>query len=240
MLTGLNFQYKNSKNPTLRNITLTISAGQKIAFIGESGSGKSTLLGILAGLFKDVGCEIKVDGRMSNMSAITSLCVLLPQEPEIFENTIAYNIGLGIPKAGKEIKKALVLSRFDEVLTRLGGSLKSEAKEKGLNISGDEKQRLALARGILAMKNSKLILLDEPTSSIDVNNENDIYDAIFTEFKNKTIISAVHHLNLVDKFDYIYVFADGCIVEHGTPAALKCRQGLFADMLKKYIYQSKV
>lgn len=108
----------------------------------------------------------------------------------VFENTIVYNIGLGIPQAGKEIKKAL-----------------------------------ALSRGILAMKNSKLILLDEPTSSIDVNNENDIYDAIFTEFKNKTIISAAHHLNLVDKFDYIYVYADGCIVEHGTPAALKYRQG---------------
>lgn len=145
------------------------------------------------------------------LSQFVGMCFALVKP--VFENTIAY---------------------------KLGGSLKSEAKEKGLNISGDEKQRLALARGILATKNSKLILLDEPTSSIDVNNENDIYDAIFTEFKNKTIISAAHHLNLVDKFDYIYVFADGCIVEHGTPAALKYRQSLFADMLKKYIYQSKV
>ena len=94
--------------------------------------------------------------------------------------------------------------------------IKTNVMEKGVSLSGGEKQRLALARGLLAARNSDIILMDEPTSSVDSVNEVKIHDNIFKEFKDKTIISSIHRLNLLNKFDYIYMFDDGKIVAEGT------------------------
>ncbi len=236
-ISNLYFAYENAKTKKkmeFKNICLDLPKGKKIAFIGESGSGKSTILGILAGLFSDVKANVLIDNKNYHINAISDLAMLIPQEPEIFENTIKYNIDLDSRYPAATLKKAIKMSKFDAVLKNSHCSLKTDAKEKGLNLSGGEKQRLALARGILAMKDRKIVLLDEPTSSIDKNNENLIYDSILKEFSKKTIIAAVHNLKLVQKFDYVYVFSKGKIIEHGTPKKLQKNNGYFFKMYKKF------
>jgi ABC-type multidrug transport system fused ATPase/permease subunit len=105
--------------------------------------------------------------------------------------------------------------------------------EKGVSLSGGERQRLALARGILAAEKSDIVLLDEPTSSVDSINEIRIHEQLFEEFKNKTIISSIHRLHLLDKFDYIYLFSNGKIVGQGTLEEIK-RNPIFNTMWRKY------
>jgi ABC-type multidrug transport system fused ATPase/permease subunit len=112
--------------------------------------------------------------------------------------------------------------------------LNTDIREKGVNLSGGEKQRLALARGILAAKNSSILLLDEPTSSVDAHNELLIYEQIFRTFHDKCILSSIHRLHLLDLFDYVYVMGQGQIVQQGTFEELRRQPGLFAVLWKKY------
>ena len=231
---SLSFMYPDKKETQLDNISIHIKRGEKIAFVGESGSGKSTMLGLLAGMLDWQDGIININGKKSKISALYERTTFVPQDPEIFAESILYNITFGdnIPKS--QIQDVIKMSRFDDVMRRAKITFADSATEKGLNLSGGEKQRLALARGVLAMRGADIILLDEPTSSIDVYNENLIYDSIFRRFRGCTIISSVHKLNIIDKFDYIYVFKDGKIVERGTPAQLARAQGQFAKMMKKY------
>ena len=130
---------------------------------------------------------------------------LIPQEPEIFATTIRENITVGVDRSLKEIKKFTDLARFTVVAERLPKKFESSIVEKGVNLSGGEKQRLALARGLMACQDKSIVLLDEPTSSVDFRNEMQIYQNIFAEFKDKAIIS-IHRLHLL-LFDHIYAFA---------------------------------
>jgi len=158
---------------------------------------------------------------------------LIPQDPEIFNNTIKYNITMDLNVKKDELKKAIKMARFKDVVKRLDKGLKTNVLEKGVSLSGGEKQRLALARGLLAARKSDIILLDEPTSSVDSMNEMKIHDNIFKEFKNKTIISSIHRLHLLNKFDYIYMFDKGKIIGQGTLKELK-QNPRFKIIWKKY------
>jgi ABC-type multidrug transport system fused ATPase/permease subunit len=117
---------------------------------------------------------------------------------------------------------------------KLPNGLKSSIVEKGVNLSGGEKQRLALSRGLLASEDKEIILLDEPTSSVDSKNELLIYQNIFNRFKNKTIISSIHRLHLLPLFDQIYFFKNGKIIASGDYRQLKRRSSEFQMMLRKY------
>ena len=125
---------------------------------------------------------------------------------------------LGFKK--EELMKDIALARFSSVLKRLPKGLKTDISEKGVNLSGGEKQRLALARGIFAAKTSDFILLDEPTSSVDMGNERAIYEGLLKRFADRCIISSIHKLHLLPLFRYVYVFRNGNVVAEGTPAAL--------------------
>ncbi len=202
----------------LEDVSIKLEKGKKIAFIGESGSGKSTLLALLRGLYpsKD-GVKVKIDHQNYNdLNIISDHVTLFPQEPEIFENTIEYNISLGLNYEASEISRICKAVHFENVVAQLPNGLQSSIKEKGVNLSGGQKQRLALARGVFAAKTSDLILLDEPTSSVDPKTEMNIYDALFEEFKDKIVVSALHRLHLLPKFDYVYVLDKGKIVDEGT------------------------
>ena len=233
-INDVNFKYPKKKEYQLKNISLHIERGQKIAFVGESGSGKSTMLGLLAGCLDWQSGFVNINGKKNNICALSDCITFVPQEPEIFAESILYNITFGDKIPNEKVNSAINISRFNEVMERAKITLQDDATEKGLNLSGGEKQRLALARGVLAMENADIILLDEPTSSVDVYNENLIYDAIFDKFKNSTIISSVHKLNIINKFDYIYVFKEGKIVEHGTYDELIKLDGYFMKMIKKH------
>jgi ABC-type multidrug transport system fused ATPase/permease subunit len=172
-----------------------------------------------------------VDGREKGpLDIISSHVTLFPQEPEIFENTIAYNITLGLPFPEDEINRICDAAHFSEVVALLPQGLQSKIQEKGVNLSGGQKQRLALARGILAARDSDLVLLDEPTSSVDPKTEMLIYEKLFREFNDKVVVSSLHRLHLLPHFDYIYVMAHGRIVAEGSFEGLRAESPIFQEM----------
>jgi len=221
------------KAHSLHSLNLRIRRGERIAFIGESGSGKSTLLSLLRGLYDaESGAEMIVDGSENlPLESIAEAVTLFPQDPEIFENTIAYNITLGLPFDSWEIQAVCDTAQFSSVIEKLPNGLESNIQEKGVNLSGGQKQRLALARGVLAARSSQLILLDEPTSSVDPKTEALIYDNMFEEFKDKAVLSALHRLHLLPKFDYIYILKDGRLIDEGTFGTLNKNSKIFHDLM---------
>ncbi|MEH6304317.1 ABC transporter ATP-binding protein [Olivibacter sp. CPCC 100613] len=236
---GLNFSHTETyssgqKAHSLHNIHLTIQRGQKIALIGESGSGKSTLMAILRGLYTHQSdTQIRLDNNtLIDAASLADAVTLFPQEPEIFENTIKHNITLGLSFRDEEVMEVCRIAHFAEVVQTLPKGLESHIQEKGVNLSGGQKQRLALARGILAARSSSIILLDEPTSSIDPKTEVKIYQHLFEEFKEKVLISSLHRLYLLPYFDYIYILQDGRIVDEGTFNNLKVRSLIFDELWK--------
>lgn len=243
---------------SLHDLQFTIRRGRRIALIGESGSGKSTLLALLRGLYlPEPGMEIEVDppgapgtnpanpttpgttpanpGSTNSdtqawLDRLNEAVTLFPQEPEIFENTLAYNITLGLPFSEQEIFQVCESAHFTEVVRQLPQGLETDIREKGVNLSGGQKQRLALARGILAARDSSVVLLDEPTSSVDPRTEAMIYEGLFKAFADKAIISSVHRLHLLPGFDYIYVLHQGRIVAEGSFGHLRDNSPVFHEL----------
>jgi ATP-binding cassette, subfamily B, bacterial len=221
-ISHLHFVYKDDEKRSqhLSDVTMTLRRGEKIAFIGESGSGKSTMMTLIRGLYDADSGEVRCDGveLPHGLRDVGSDVTLIPQDPDIFENTIEYNITLDTDQETSEVEEDVRLARFGSVVDRLSKGLKTNTAEKGVNLSGGEKQRLALARGFFAAKNRSIILLDEPTSSVDPENEKAIYENLFTRFSDRCIISSVHKPYLLPMFDRVYQFADGKIVRSGPPA----------------------
>lgn len=222
-ISGLNFSHRETTSAGVRapqnihQLHLSLERGKRVALIGASGSGKSTLLALLRGLYEpEAGLELLIDGRPGTLATLNETVTLFPQEPEIFENTVAYNITLGLPFPEQDVQAACDQARFDEVIAQLPNGLESNIQEKGVNLSGGQKQRLALARGVLAARESKVVLLDEPTSSVDSKTEAQIYEKLFQTFRDKGMVSALHRLHLLRYFDYIYVLDRGSIVGEGT------------------------
>ena len=160
---------------------------------------------------------------------------LIPQDPEIFSTTIRENITLGVDYTDEEIQIFTDMASFTDVVLRLPKGLESNIVEKGVNLSGGEKQRLALARGLLASQDKDIILLDEPTSSVDFHNELQIYENIFSSLPDKTIISSIHRLHLLSLFDTIFFFKDGKIIAQGNLAQLKKSSTDFKKLRARYL-----
>lgn len=121
-------------------------------------------------------------------------------------------------------------AHFADVVDKLPKGLESNIQEKGVNLSGGQKQRLALARGIIAARTSGIVLLDEPTSSIDPKTEAMIYDKMFVKFRGKAIVSTLHRLHLLTKFDYVYILRDGHLIDEGTFKNLYHNSPMFQDL----------
>jgi ABC-type multidrug transport system fused ATPase/permease subunit len=240
----LNFQHHLEKtvdstpvafSAGLQNIHIQLERRKRIALVGESGSGKSTLLAILRGLYPpESGYQVRINGeeQAEGIAVLSEHVTLFPQEPEIFENTIEYNITLGLPHTEEEINRICRQVHFMEVIEQLPKGLQSNIVEKGVNLSGGQKQRLALARGLFAARESEIVLLDEPTSSVDPKTELKIYHQLFQEFSDKVIVSSLHRLHLLKYFDYIYVMEKGDIVAEGKLSQLLEGSQHFQDLWK--------
>jgi ABC-type multidrug transport system fused ATPase/permease subunit len=236
----LNFSHRSTYDAgqhaqSLHDLSFTIRRGRRIALIGASGSGKSTLLALLRGLYlPEPGMEINILPTSTPdtnwLEHLNEDVTLFPQEPEIFENTLAYNITLGLPFSDEEIMQVCESAHFTEVISQLPQGLMSDIREKGVNLSGGQKQRLALARGILAARDSGIVLLDEPTSSVDPRTEALIYEGLFQAFSDKAIISSIHRLHLLPRFDYVYVLDQGRIAAEGTFDELLQNSPVFHDL----------
>lgn len=222
-LKNLTFSYRKKNDEdyvgeNLDNVSITIERNKKIALIGESGSGKSTIMSLIRGLHETNKINIYSDGKKLShgLKHLYEHTALIPQEPEIFNSSVRDNITMGVEAENSEIENVMKISRFSPVLKRLKRGLETNVLEKGVSLSGGEKQRLALARGLLMAKEYDFLLLDEPTSSVDSDNESKIYQNIFKHYKDKTIISSIHRLHLLRNFDYIYYFENGKIISEGN------------------------
>ena len=225
---------------SLHGVSLTLKRGQRIALIGESGCGKSTLLALLRGLYDpEPGWKITVDGSPGTFASIAESTTLFPQEPEIFENTIAYNITLGLPFEEADVAAVCDQAHFSETAAQLPKGLESNIQEKGVNLSGGQKQRLALARGVLAARLSDIVLLDEPTSSVDAKTEARIYESLFETFHDKAVVSVMHRLHLLSRFDRIYVLERGRVADEGTFGELLASSARFQEMWRHQVADTK-
>jgi ATP-binding cassette, subfamily B, bacterial len=213
---NLSFTYEDEKERThhLNDVDLDLSRGSRIALVGESGSGKSTLLSLMRGIQETELGEVFCDGVQlpHKLRHLAQQTTLIQQHSEIFEGTIRFNITFGMEASEEQLERVIKLARFDPVLKNLPDGLETNLAEKGVNLSGGEKQRLALARGFFFAQGSPILLLDEPTSHVDLENERLIYAALFKTFSDKCIVSAIHGLHLVNLFDAVYVFENGKVL----------------------------
>ena len=234
----LKFSYegKDHKQHQLDHVSITLKRGFSIAFVGESGSGKSTIMSLIRGLHTTDSANVTCDGkRLDNgLGIIANHTTLIPQEPEIFANTIEYNVSVDTEQAEESLLEDIESACFTSVLSRLPEGLKTDVSEKGVSLSGGEKQRLALARGIFAARKSDIVLLDEPTSSVDPINELQIHKNLFKRFKEKCVVASVHKLHLLPMFNYIYVMQDGKLVEEGTYDDLISKNSILGTMVSSY------
>lgn len=234
----LTFSYEDEDHHRhhVDNLSVVLTRGKNIALVGQSGSGKSTLMHLIRGLHVTDQVDVTCDNTKlpEGLAPLSHSTTLIPQEPEIFSNTIEYNVSVDTDQSKVSLMEDIRDACFAPVLERLPKGLDTDVSEKGVNLSGGEKQRLALARGIFAAKKSDIILLDEPTSSVDTVNELQIHKNIFKRFKDRCIVASIHRLHLLPLFDEVYVLKDGKIVEEGTPDELMNGTGLLAEMWETY------
>jgi ABC-type multidrug transport system fused ATPase/permease subunit len=232
----LEFSYARScrDKPLLDGVSLTLKRGETIALVGPSGSGKSTLMRVLAGLYEPTRARFTVDGvpqlPMRNLGAVATL---IPQDAEVFEGTILDNLTFGVDHEPEAVSQALRVSCFETVVSSLPQGLETMITERGVNLSGGQKQRLALARGFLAARSSSLLLLDEPTSSLDALTEEHVFSRLKDAAPNACIIASVHRLAVLPRFDRVMLMDDGHVLDSGTVSELLERQPLFRELWQR-------
>ncbi|GAA0740406.1 ABC transporter ATP-binding protein [Gaetbulibacter jejuensis] len=201
---GINYSHVNKKECKIifENATLDIERNRNMVLVGNSGIGKSTLLSIIKGMYRlDSQPKLLIDSvAYSNWNTLTELTTLFPQDPEIFENTILFNLTMGIPFETAEIDEACRIACIDEFIESLSEGINTKIVENGNNLSGGQKQRLALARGVLAAKNNSIVLLDEPTSNIDPQTEIKIFKNLFEHWSDKVLICTTHNTEIQNLF----------------------------------------
>jgi ABC-type multidrug transport system fused ATPase/permease subunit len=238
-IANLSFAYSSEDKDSLHldNVSMDIGKGERVALIGESGGGKTTFLKVVRDLYQPKDLKFFVDDKLilSGFASISDSISLVPQDPEIFATTIRENLTLGVDYTDTHLKVFTDMACFTQVVEKLPKKMESSIVEKGVNLSGGEKQRLALARGLLASTGKDIILLDEPTSSVDFQNELDIFKNIFSSFPKQAIIASVHRLHLLSLFDKVYFFDDGKIIASGTFEELEATSPKFRALWKKYI-----
>ncbi|MEP2781400.1 MAG: ABC transporter ATP-binding protein/permease [Pseudoruegeria sp.] len=228
------FGYEAAR-PILKGVSLTVGAGKTVAIVGPSGSGKSTI-GRLLFRFYDVNeGSLKIDGqdvRDITQNSLHSQIGVVPQDTVLFNDTIYYNIAYGRPEASRtQVEAAAKAAKIHDFVISLPDGYETTVGERGLKLSGGEKQRVGIARTLL--KNPPILLLDEATSALDTDTERDIQDSLKAMGEGRSVITIAHRLSTVVDADEIVVLEDGVIVEQGRHDDLLDRGGRYSRMWQR-------
>lgn len=228
---NVRFHYDQNR-PILKGIDFEVPAGKSVAIVGPSGAGKSTISRLLFRFYDVSGGAVRIDDqdvRDVTQESVRKAIGMVPQDTVLFNDTIAYNIRYGRPDAtDEEVKEAARMAQIHDFIERLPDGYQSEVGERGLKLSGGEKQRVAIARTIL--KAPPILILDEATSALDTHTEREIQTALDQVSKNRTTLVIAHRLSTVVNADQIIVLEAGEIAERGTHAQLMAKGGLYASM----------
>jgi ATP-binding cassette, subfamily B, heavy metal transporter len=231
---NVSFHY-DPRRVILKDVSFEVPAGKTVAIVGPSGAGKSTLSRLIFRFYEPSAGRITIDGQDIAMVTQTSLRAsigVVPQDTVLFNDTIAYNIRYGrFDATDAEVREAARLARIDHFIEHIPGGYEAQVGERGLKLSGGEKQRVAIARTIL--KAPPILVLDEATSALDSFTEGEIQDALDLVAKGRTTLVIAHRLSTIVNADEIIVLDKGRIVERGAHASLLARDGIYAALWRR-------
>ena len=230
-LNDIFFAYEKDR-PILKGVSIDVPAGETVAIVGPSGSGKSTIGRLLFRFYDVTSGSLAIDGqdvRDVTQKSLHKSIGVVPQDTVLFNDTIYYNIAYGREGAREaDVRQAAKDAQIDEFIMSLPDGYNTMVGERGLKLSGGEKQRVGIARTLL--KNPPILLLDEATSALDSETEHDIQDALETAGQGRTVIMIAHRLSTVANADKIVVLEAGRVVEAGTHQELLERGGRYKDL----------
>lgn len=233
---NVSFSYEDA--PVLKNVNISVKAGEAVAFVGMSGGGKTTLVNLIPRFYDVTEGKILIDGRDIRDVTLTSLrdqIGIVTQQTILFNDTVRNNIAYGdIEKSGEDIIEAAKAANAHDFIVNMPDGYDTEIGEQGAKLSGGERQRISIARALL--KDAPILILDEATSSLDTEAEIEVQDALETLMKGRTTLVIAHRLSTIRNADRILVIVNGEIVEEGTHESLLAKEG---EYFKLYNMQFK-
>ena len=233
-LEKVSFRYTGAAKDALHQISLDIHAGEHVAFVGPSGGGKTTLARLIARFADATEGSVKIGGvdvKKIDQKELMDTVSFVFQDSHLLKMSIYDNVRMGKKDASREeVLKALKNAQCEDIIEKLPNGIDTVIGSKGTYLSGGEAQRISIARAML--KNAPILILDEATASLDVDNETMIQESLSRLIKDKTVMIIAHRMRTVADADKIVVLKDGVVAESGRPDELKKKNGIYANMVK--------